>query len=78
MLQSLLQNDVLVAAVASALTAGVLGLLYRIVGALGSALEAAGAARNMPSLVVLGKRLEAIGYDGPKLRGEQGAPETKQ
>lgn len=61
--------------VAAFLTALVLGVLYALIGKAGSALEALGAKRGFVALVVIGKRLEAIGYDGPKLKGEQGAVE---
>lgn len=62
--------------VTAILTATVLGALYFLVGKAGSALEALGAKRGIVALIVIGKRLEAIAYDGPKLAGRPGAPET--
>lgn len=56
-------------------SAVLLGLFYALVGKAGSGLEALGAKRGILALVVLGKRLEALGYDGPKLKGEPGAAE---
>jgi len=60
---------------ASAATAVVGSVAYFLVGKAGSALEALGARRKILALVVLGKKLEALAYDGPKLNGEQGASE---
>jgi hypothetical protein len=62
--------------VTALLTTVALGALYFVVGKVGSALEALGAKRGIVALVVVGKRLEAIAYDGPKLAGKPGAPET--
>lgn len=63
-------------AVASFVTLIVMSVLYQAVGRFGSLLEAQGAARKMPALIVLGKKLEALAYDGPKLAGQQGADES--
>lgn len=58
------------------LTTVALGALYFLVGKAGSALEALGAKRGILAFVVIGKRLEALAYDGPKLAGKPGAPEA--
>lgn len=58
------------------LTTIVLGVLYTLIGKAGTALEALGVSRKILAFVVIGKRLEAIAYDGPKLSGKQGADET--
>lgn len=71
-LNSLLQSP----AVGPIVTTVFLAVLYTAVGKFGSLLEAQGAARGLVGLVVLGKKLEAIGYDGPKLKGQPGAPEN--
>jgi len=47
-----------------------------IIGALGSALEALGNKKRWPWLVSFGKKLEAIGQDGPKLAGKR-APDPE-
>jgi len=62
--------------VTALLTTVALGALYFLVGKAGSALEALGAKRGIVALVVIGKRLEALAYDGPKLAGKPGAPES--
>lgn len=62
-------------AVTSFVTGLALSALWYLIGKGGSALEALGAKRGITALVVIGKRLEALGYDGPKLNGQQGAPE---
>ena len=62
--------------VSAFLTAAVISLLWYLIGKAGSGLEALGAARKMPALIVLGKRLEALAYDGPKLAGKPGEPEA--
>lgn len=61
--------------VTAMITSVAIGAAYYAIGKAGSALEALGAARGITALVVIGKRLEALAYDGPKLKGEQGAPE---
>lgn len=53
----------------------ILTALWAAVGRVGRFLEAQGAARGIVALIVIGKQLEAIGYDGDKLKGKQGAPE---
>ena len=53
----------------------ILTVLWAVVGKVGSALESLGESRGIVALVVIGKRLEALGYDGPKLQGKPGAPE---
>lgn len=62
--------------VAAFVSAAVLGVIYTLLGKAGSALEALGESRKILALVVIGKRLEALGYDGPKLAGKPGADET--
>lgn len=57
-------------------TALVLAVFWSAVGKAGRFLEAQGEARGILALVVIGKKLEALGYDGDKLRGKQGAPEA--
>lgn len=52
-----------------------LTVLWAAVGKVGRFLEAQGAARKIVALVVVGKQLEALGYDGDKLKGKPGAPE---
>jgi hypothetical protein len=52
-----------------------LAVVYALIGAAGRALEAEGVRRSILALVVLGKRLEAIGYDADKLKGRPGANE---
>jgi hypothetical protein len=61
--------------VTTLLTTVILGVVYALIGSLGRALEAEGAKRSILALVVIGKRLEAIGYDGDKLKGKPGANE---
>ena len=61
--------------VATLLTTVVLGVVYALIGSLGRALEAEGARRSILALVVIGKRLEAIGLDADKLKGRPGANE---
>lgn len=56
-------------------TAVVLAVTYKLIGSAGRALEAEGAKRSILALVVIGKRLEAIGYDADKLKGLPGANE---
>lgn len=56
-------------------TTVVLVVVYKLIGSAGRALEAEGVKRSMVVLVALGKRLEAIGYDGDKLKGIPGANE---
>jgi hypothetical protein len=60
---------------AAFVTGLVLAVLWSAVGRAGRFLEAQGAARGIVALVVLGKKLEALGYDGDKLAGKPGAPE---
>jgi hypothetical protein len=60
---------------AAFVTGLVLAVLWSAVGRAGRFLEAEGAARGIVALIVLGKKLEAIGYDGDKLAGKPGAPE---
>lgn len=55
-----------------------LTVLWAAVGKAGRFLEAQGAARGIVALVVVGKQLEALGYDGDKLKGKTGAPETAE
>lgn len=57
------------------LTSVVLGVIYTLLGKAGKALEAEGVKRSILALVIIGKRLEALGYDGDKLKGKQGADE---
>ena len=54
----------------------VLTVLWAVVGKIGRFIEAQGDARKNAALVVIGKQLEALGYDGDKLAGKQGAPES--
>lgn len=61
--------------VTAAITSVAIGVAYYAIGKAGSALEALGAKRGIVALVVVGKRLEALAYDGPKLKGQPGAPE---
>src|SRR3954471_3766593 len=54
----------------------ILTVLWAAVGRAGRFLEAQGDQRKIVALVVIGKQLEALGYDGDKLKGKQGAPEV--
>ncbi len=54
----------------------ILTVLWAAVGRVGRFLEAQGAQRGIAALIVLGKQLEALGFDGDKLKGKQGAPEA--
>ena len=54
----------------------VLTVLWAVVGKIGRFVEAQGDTRKIAALVVIGKQLEALGYDGDKLKGKQGAPES--
>jgi hypothetical protein len=53
----------------------ILTVLWSAVGKVGRFLEAQGDTRGIVALVVIGKQLEALGYDGDKLKGKPGAPE---
>jgi hypothetical protein len=61
--------------VATLLTTIILGVVYTLIGSAGRALEAEGVKRSILALVVIGKRLEAIGLDADKLKGKPGANE---
>lgn len=63
-------------AMAAFVTAVLMSALAQIVGRLGRFVEAQGAARKILALVVIGKQLEAIGYDADKLHGKPGTPEA--
>lgn len=54
----------------------ILTVLWAAVGRAGRFLETQGAARGLTALIVVGKQLEALGFDGDKLKGKQGAPEV--
>ena len=60
---------------AAFVTGLVLAVFWAVVGKVGRFLEAQGAQRGIVALIVVGKQLEALGYDGDKLKGKQGAPE---
>lgn len=62
--------------VAAFLSGLVLTILWAAVGKAGRFLEAQGVSRGIVALVVVGKQLEALGYDGDKLRGKPGAVEV--
>ncbi len=55
----------------------VLTVLWAAVGKAGKFLEAQGVARGLSSMVAAGKMLEALGYDGDKLKGKPGAVEVR-
>jgi hypothetical protein len=61
---------------AAFITGLVLTVFWAVVGRVGRFIEAQGDARKIAALVVIGKQLEALGYDGDKLAGKQGAPES--
>lgn len=63
-------------AMAAFVTAVLMSALSQIVGRVGRFLEAQGAARKVLALVVIGKQLEAIGFDADKLNGKRGTPEA--
>ena len=61
--------------VSALLTTLALSAIWFVVGRIGRFVEAQGARRGLDALIVIGKQLESLGYDGDKLKGKPGAPE---